>query len=148
MTYNAFPTRFSYLDTLKIVERSGPGAVFYGHGRESDIDDLDNMLARKQAENPSSPPILALYTECPSNPRLHTVNMPRLRELADRYNFLIVIDETIGSFANVDVLPYADIIITSLSKFVSGYANTLGGRYAPFLCLYSRYIPITTPASS
>ncbi|KAL4063863.1 pyridoxal phosphate-dependent transferase [Scleroderma yunnanense] len=118
---------FSYLDTLKVVERCGPGAIFYGHGRDSDIDDLDNMLARKQAESPLSPPILALYTECPSNPRLHTVNMPRLRELADKYNFLVVIDQTVGTFANVDVLPYADIVITSLTKFVSGNATALGG---------------------
>ncbi|KAG6334181.1 hypothetical protein ID866_4910 [Astraeus odoratus] len=118
---------FPYTDTLKIIERSGPGAIFYGHGRDADIDDLDNTLSQKASQDPSKPPILALYTECPSNPRLHTVNMARLRALADKYDFLIVIDETIGTFANVDVLPYADIIITSLSKWVGGYATALGG---------------------
>ncbi|KAI6020026.1 pyridoxal phosphate-dependent transferase [Pisolithus orientalis] len=118
---------FLYTDTLKILEKSGPGAIFYGHGRDCDVDDLDAMLARKVAENPSAPPILALYTECPSNPRLCTVNIRRLRALADKYDFLIVIDETVGSFANVDVLPYADIIMTSLSKYVGGYATALGG---------------------
>ncbi|KAI5996144.1 pyridoxal phosphate-dependent transferase [Pisolithus albus] len=118
---------FPYTDTLKVVEKSGPGAIFYGHGRDCDIDDLDDLLATKAADNPSVPPILALYTECPSNPRLCTVDIPRLRALADKYDFLIVIDETIGTFANVDVLPYADIIITSLSKYVGGYATALGG---------------------
>ncbi|KAI6148752.1 pyridoxal phosphate-dependent transferase [Pisolithus tinctorius] len=118
---------FPYTDTLKILEKSGPGAIFYGHGRDCDIDDLDAMLARKVAEDPSAPPILALYTECPSNPRLCTVNIPRLRALADKYDFLIIIDETIGTFANVDVLPYADLIATSLSKYVGGYATALGG---------------------
>ncbi|KAL4076946.1 pyridoxal phosphate-dependent transferase [Scleroderma yunnanense] len=118
---------FCYDDTLQVVERSGPGVIFYGHGRESDIDDLDHMLAEKQTECPSSPPILALYTECPSNPLLRTVNFPRLRELADKYNFPIVIDETVGTFANVDVLPFADIVITSLTKHVSGYPDVLGG---------------------
>ncbi|KAI6124434.1 pyridoxal phosphate-dependent transferase [Pisolithus croceorrhizus] len=119
---------FPYTDTLKIIQRSGPGAIFYGHGRDSDIDDLDNLLTKKVEENPSSsPPVLALYTECPSNPLLRTVNMPRLRALADKYNFLIVIDETVGTFANVDVLPYADLIVTSLSKYFGGYATALGG---------------------
>ncbi|KAI6040876.1 pyridoxal phosphate-dependent transferase [Pisolithus marmoratus] len=118
---------FPYSDTLKIVEKSGPGAIFYGHGRDCDIDDLDNLLAREVADNPSAPPILALYTECPSNPRLRCVNIPRLRALADKYDFLIVIDETVGTFANVDVFPYADIIMTSLSKYVGGYATALGG---------------------
>ncbi|KAI6040875.1 pyridoxal phosphate-dependent transferase [Pisolithus marmoratus] len=118
---------FPYTDTLKIIEKSGPGAIFYGHGRDCDIDDLDELLARNVAENPSTPPILALYTECPSNPRLCSVNIPRLRALADKYDFLIVIDETVGTFANVDVLPYADIIMTSLSKYVGGHATALGG---------------------
>ncbi|KAI6124400.1 pyridoxal phosphate-dependent transferase [Pisolithus croceorrhizus] len=118
---------FPYTDTLKIVEKSGPGAIFYGHGRDCDIDDMDALLARKVADDPSVPPILALYTECPSNPRLCVVNIPRLRALADKYDFLIVVDETIGTFANVDLLPYADIIITSLSKYVGGYATALGG---------------------
>ncbi|KAL4072478.1 pyridoxal phosphate-dependent transferase [Scleroderma yunnanense] len=118
---------FPYTDTIKILQKSGPGAIFYGYGEDSDIDDLDTMLAKKVTETPSQPPILALFTECPSNPRLHTVNMPRLRALADKYDFLIVIDETIGTFANVDVLPYADIVVTSLSKFVCGYATALGG---------------------
>ncbi|KAI6040911.1 pyridoxal phosphate-dependent transferase [Pisolithus marmoratus] len=119
---------FPCTDTLKIIQRSGPGAIFYGNGRDSDIDDLDKLLASKvERRSLSSPPILALYTECPSNPLLHTVNMPRLRALADKYDFLIVIDETVGTFANVDVLPYADIIATSLSKYFDGYATTLGG---------------------
>lgn len=81
----------------KIVEKS---AIFYGHGRDCDIDDLvDAMLARKGTENASAPPILALYTECSSKPLLFTVNIPRLGALADKYDFLVVIDETVETFA-------------------------------------------------
>ncbi|KAG6334182.1 hypothetical protein ID866_4911 [Astraeus odoratus] len=79
------------------------------------------------AEDSSKPPILALYTECPSIPLLHTVNLRRLRALADKYDFLIVIDDTVGTFINVDLMSYADILVTSLSKFFSGYATALGG---------------------
>jgi cystathionine gamma-synthase len=113
---------------LKIVEKCGPGVYFFGHGLDSDIDDLEAMLAQGSTTNESGPPILALFTECPSNPLLRVVNFPRLRALADKYDFLIIIDETVGSFANVNVLPFADIVISSLSKFVCGRANVLGGR--------------------
>jgi cystathionine gamma-synthase len=49
--------------------------------------------------------------------------------LADKYDFLIVIDETLGNFMNVNVLPYADIVVSSLSKVFSGDSNVMGGRY-------------------
>jgi cystathionine gamma-synthase len=54
--------------------------------------------------------------------------MPRLRTLANKYGFLIVVDDTIGNFVNVEVLPYADILVSSLSKIFSGDANVMGGR--------------------
>ncbi|KAI5992018.1 hypothetical protein F5J12DRAFT_786249 [Pisolithus orientalis] len=63
-----------YTQTLKIVEEN---AIFYGHGRDYDTDCLYTMLTRKVAENPSVPPIPALYTECSSKPLLPTVNIPR-----------------------------------------------------------------------
>lgn len=53
----------------------------------------------------------------------------KLRQLADEYGFVIVVDETIGSFANIEVLPLADIVVSSLSKVFSGETNVLGGRW-------------------
>lgn len=89
--------------------------------------------------NPAVPPILALFTEFPSNPLLRSANLPRLRALADKYDFLIVIDETIGNFVNVEVLPYADIVVSSLTKIFSGASNVMGGRYIFLLYLISEF---------
>ena len=74
-----------------------------------------------------------LTTEIPSNPLLRTADLPRLRQLADKYDFLLMVDETIGNFVNVEVLPYADIVVSSLSKIFSGDANVMGGRCASIL---------------
>jgi cystathionine gamma-synthase len=112
------------LDTYKILLKWGPGCHFFGHGLDSDIDTLTELLA----SSPSTPPILALYCEFPSNPLLRSPNLARLRKLADDYGFLIVVDETIGSFANVEILPFADIIVSSLTKVFSGETNVMGGR--------------------
>jgi cystathionine gamma-synthase len=119
--------RFPYTDTLKVLQKWGPGCQFFGHGTDAELDELESIL---EAEHSSSPPILALFTEFPSNPLLRSANLPRLRGLADKYDFLLVIDETIGNFVNVEVLPYADIVISSLSKIFSGDGNVMGGRCA------------------
>ena len=107
-----------------------------GNGLDSDIDTLENIIEQELREDPSASPILALFTEFPSNPLLRSPNIPRLRALADKYDFLLIIDDTIGNFVNIEALPYADITVSSLSKIFSGCANTMGGRYAYgyFLC--------------
>ena len=109
---------------------------------DSDIDTLENIIEQELRENPSTSPILALFTEFPSNPLLRSPDISRLRALADKYDFLLVIDDTIGNFVNIEALPYADIIVSSLSKIFSGCANTMGGRYAPgnFLCCLSIHL--------
>jgi cystathionine gamma-synthase len=102
---------------------------------DTDIDELEKLLERESASTPT--PILSLFTEFPSNPLLRSPDMPRLRALADKYNFLIVVDDTIGNFVNVELLPYADIVVSSLSKIFSGDANVMGGRLvAAIPCAY------------
>ncbi|KAF7187753.1 Cystathionine gamma-synthase [Pseudocercospora fuligena] len=111
---------FPYVDTLKVLQKFGPGALFYGQGDASDIEDLEKRLE-------SGERFLALYCEFPGNPLLKTPDLKRLRSLADKYEFAIVIDETIGNFLNVHVLPYADIVVSSLTKVFSGDSNVMGG---------------------
>ena len=122
--------RFPYADTLKILQEWGPGCHFFADGNETDMGKLEILLRSERVRRGEASPILALFTELPSNPHLRSIDLSRLRNMADDYGFLVVVDETIGNFANVDVSPYADIIVTSLSKYFSGYANTMGGRYA------------------
>lgn len=132
---------FPYTDTLKILQKWGPGCHFLGFGIDSDIDDLERILESEARANPDTPPILALFTEFPSNPLLRSANLPRLKALADKYDFLIVIDETIGNYCNVEVLPYADILVSSLTKVFSGASNVMGGGYV--LCFFSALLSIT-----
>ena len=127
---------FPYTDTLKILEKWGPGCFFLGDGLDSSIDELEAILEAELTRNMHEPPILALFTEFPSNPLLRSADLPRLRTLADKYDFLIVIDDTIGNFINVETLPFADIVATSLSKLFSGDSNVMGGRYI----LHFRYL--------
>ncbi|KAJ1820346.1 DExD/H-box ATP-dependent RNA helicase dhh1, partial [Coemansia sp. RSA 2599] len=117
---------FPYTDTLKILQKFGPGAYFLGQGEGSDYDELERILER-HSQSADKDRILAIFTECPSNPLLKTADLSRLRDLADRYGVALVVDETIGSFPNVDVLSWADIVVSSLTKVFSGDSNVMGG---------------------
>ncbi len=111
---------FPYVDTLKILEKFGPGCVFYGNGSSEDLDDLEKRLE-------SGERFLALFCEFPGNPMLKCPDLQRIRRLADAYDFGVVVDETIGNFINVHVLPYADVVVSSLTKIFSGECNVMGG---------------------
>ncbi|PNP82834.1 hypothetical protein FNYG_04065 [Fusarium nygamai] len=92
-------------------------------GREEDLDELTRML------NPNDKSIYAVFCELPSNIKLTSPNLERIRSLAKDHGLIVVCDETVGNFVNIDLVPYVDIITTSLTKMFSGAANVTGGRF-------------------
>lgn len=130
---------FPYVDTLKILQKFGPGCVFYGHASEEDLDDLEQRLQ-------SGERFLGLFCEFPGNPLLSCPNLQRIRALADQYDFAVVVDETIGTFANIDVLQYADVVVSSLTKIFSGDCNVMGG--SAVLNPSSRYYQLLKTAAT
>ncbi|XWX01360.1 hypothetical protein V2A60_009387 [Cordyceps javanica] len=121
---------FPYELTLKVQEDFSKACTFYGFGTDEELDQFEHLLKSKAAAGSSEPPIQAVWCECASNPLLRTVDLDRIRRLADEYGFVVVVDDTIGSSANVDVLGVADIVATSLTKTFSGYADVMGGSIA------------------
>ena len=95
--------------------------MFYGHGSTADLDDLEDRCQAGER-------FLALFCEFPGNPLLRSPDLDRIRDLADRYGFAVVVDETIGNFLNVNVLSKADVVVSSLTKVFSGDSNVMGGR--------------------
>ena len=110
-----------YADSYAFLGLASPGYQIFTNDC---IDDLEQLL---EGGTPGHPAILALFTDFPGNPDLRTADLPRLRALADLYHFPIIIDETVGHHLNVQVLPFADIVVGSLTKIFSGLANVLGG---------------------
>ncbi|MCA9063427.1 MAG: PLP-dependent transferase [Planctomycetaceae bacterium] len=121
-----FPTQpsvqfgFPYVDTLKIQERFPPTAYrFFPTGSRQEIDQL-RALAEQQS-------LSAVFCETPANPLLRCPDLVQLRELADQYGFLLIVDDTLGACLNLDVLGCADVVVTSLTKYFSGYGDVLAG---------------------
>ncbi|KAM3539815.1 hypothetical protein ARSEF1564_007256 [Beauveria bassiana] len=115
---------FPYELTLKVQQDFAKDCVFHGFGTLAEMELLEDYLHMLAQQDRT---IQAVWCECASNPLLRTVDLARLRRLADRYGFLVIVDDTIGSSANVDVLGVADIAIASLTKSFSGYADVMGG---------------------
>ena len=121
-----------------------------GHSLDSSIDELETLLETERAQNPHEPPVLALFTKFPSNPLSRSPDLERLRILSDKYDFLVIVDDTIGNFNNVETLPFADIVVTSMTKIFSRDSNIMGGRYAVafFLSAEPPLIPTRMPIRS
>jgi cystathionine gamma-synthase len=118
---------FPYLDTLKMCSRTelSPGGVeFFGKGDAKDLANLERVLAERPNHRWS-----ALFTEVPSNPLLQCPDLEKLRELADKYDFSLVVDDTIGNFLNIDMIEsgLADAVCTSLTKLISGRGDAIAG---------------------
>lgn len=122
---------FPFKDTKVIMEKFGH-CEFFGVGDSKDVAELKKYLDTGDHR------ILAAFVETPSNPLLNMPNLTGLRKLANEYGFFIVIDDTIGGL-NVDILPYADIVCTSLTKLFNGSSNVMGGSLIlnPMSSLYS-----------
>lgn len=111
---------FPYIDTLKIIQKWGPGCLFLGHGDDSDCETLAAQLRQGKS-------FQALFTEFPSNPLLRSPPLMRLKELCSAHSIPLVIDETIGNYLNLTLLPHAAVLVSSLTKIFSGDSNVMGG---------------------
>lgn len=113
-------------NTYHLFEEAPGGLQHFGAaGATSGV--LDKVEAYLSQHYQQGKTVSYLFVEFPSNPILVSADLNRLRAIADKYSFPMVVDDTISSFANVDVFPVADLIMTSLTKSFSGYADVMAG---------------------
>ncbi len=110
---------FPYVDTLKVQEKMGPGAIFLSTGDEGDLERLAALLEGKRPA--------AVFTEMPTNPLLRSVDLPRLFAMTRRAGVPLVVDDSIGAFVNQDLLSHADVLVASLTKYFVGRGDVMGG---------------------
>ncbi|KAK6819467.1 cystathionine gamma-synthase [Apiospora arundinis] len=116
---------FPYDSTLRVQQLFAEGCLFYGNGTSNELDQLKAYLEDQKALRHHKPQYV--WCECASNPLVRTLDLDRVRRLADKYGFLVIVDDTIGTSANVNVLDVADVVVTSLSKSFNGRADAMGG---------------------
>lgn len=68
-----------------------------------------------------------LYCESVSNPLLEVADIKGLAALAKKYNLKLVVDNTFSPLSISPAKLGADIVIHSLTKFINGSSDTVGG---------------------
>ncbi|WP_282787466.1 aminotransferase class I/II-fold pyridoxal phosphate-dependent enzyme [Flavobacterium croceum] len=68
-----------------------------------------------------------LYCETVSNPLLEVANIKALAQLAQKYQLKLVVDNTFSPLSVAPALLGADVVIHSLTKFINGSSDTVGG---------------------
>ncbi|KAK4105895.1 PLP-dependent transferase [Parathielavia hyrcaniae] len=113
-------------NTFHLFEESEGGVKHFGRcDAESGV--MEELEAWLEGEKLAGRRVAYVFAEFPSNPILVSVDLRRLKEVADKYSIPVVVDDTIGSFCNIDVSPVVDVLVTSITKSLSGYANVMGG---------------------
>ena len=107
---------FPYVDVLK-----QPQVVFHGSELLSSTD-LNEIITALDRLEPA-----AVIVELPSNPLLRCVDLPAVAKLAHARGIPLIADDTIGTGINLEALPYADLIFTSLTKSFSGRGDVMAG---------------------
>lgn len=101
--------------TVKLVECNSSAAI---------IDALDDSID-------------LLYLETPSNPLLKMQDIAVLSEAAKRVGALVAVDSTVATpIVQTPLKLGADFVIHSLTKFIGGHADAMGGI---ILCADSKY---------
>lgn len=109
---------FPYVDTFKLQQKFGPGA-FLLHDLTPIAADLESLLARQ--------PLAACFCEIPGNPLLGSADLRRITPLLRARGVPLIADDVAATPFNVDLGGHADLIATSLSKYLVGTADAMGG---------------------
>ena len=107
-----------YVDTMEIIERKENSHVQINI---YDLVQLEKWLEKNHSK------VAVLITEVVSNPLLQCVDLPKLHELCSRFSVKLIVDNTLATPYCVDVLPYCDAVVESLTKFACGNADLLFG---------------------
>lgn len=109
---------FPYVDTLKLQQKLASGATLL-HDLEHIEKDLQALIAQEQ--------LAGAFGEIPGNPLLGSVDMRRVTPLLRQHGIPFVADDVVATPLNVDLRPHADLIATSLTKYVVGSCDAMGG---------------------
>ncbi|GGK16191.1 cystathionine beta-lyase [Yeosuana aromativorans] len=86
--------------------------------------DITNPKAVEAAINKNTK---VIYCESVSNPLLEVADIPALAKIAKKHNLKLIIDNTFSPLSISPAILGADVVIHSLTKFINGSSDTVGG---------------------
>ena len=114
-----------YIDTAELLRKGlAPGETL------TVIDDVTDLAAIEAWFSANRGNALAVVAEFPNNPRLASPDLEHLSRLATAEGALRILDPSSAGLVNIDLLPWADILVTSLTKYSGHRGDLLAGLLA------------------
>ena len=110
-----------YVDSAKILEKNSSTEHIFIKNIQ-DLDRVEQILKEGR--------VAGIFTEAPNNPQLATPDIPKLRQLCDQYSAKLVLDPSAVSIVTLDLLPCADILCSSLTKYAASEGDVMAGVLA------------------
>lgn len=95
-----------------------------GFGVAVDFVDITKIESIKNAIKPNTK---VIYLETVSNPLLEVADVEQISKLAKEHGIQVVVDNTFSPLTISPALQGADIVIHSLTKYINGSSDTVGG---------------------
>lgn len=109
---------FPYVDTFKLQQKFGAGGQLL-HDLDRIAEDLEALANRE--------PLAACFAEIPGNPLLGSADLRRITPILRRHGVPLIADDVVATPFNVNLNGHADLIATSLTKYVVGTCDAMGG---------------------
>ncbi|MEY3896498.1 MAG: hypothetical protein RLZZ214_2018 [Verrucomicrobiota bacterium] len=110
---------FPYVDCLKVQELFGHGVVYLNEATGESFDEA--LMRIRQGE------FAGVFTEVPSNPLLRTVDLHRVAKACEDSGTPLIVDDSATGPLNVEALRFADVVTSSLTKWISGEGDVMAG---------------------
>ncbi len=112
-----------YLDTIALLQKftDAPETDYLFQYDVFDLAALETLFA-EQGDH-----IAGVITEVPTNPLIQTPDLAAIADLCRAHGVLLVVDPTIASPLNIDVLPHADVVANSLTKYTASEGDVMLG---------------------
>lgn len=137
-----------YLDTIALLANhhtAAPDDHITIH-QASDLAALRELFAREGES------IAGVFAEVPTNPLVQTPDIHALAALCRKHDVVLILDPSVVSPLNLNVLPWADIAVQSLTKYTASEGDVLLGAAvinstSPFADAFRQALPETLEPS-
>jgi cystathionine gamma-synthase len=114
-----------YLDTIAILKKFTATPADYVYVRDPlDHEGIARIFEKHGAR------IAGVFAELPTNPLLQTPDLAALSALCHRHGAHLLVDPSVASVFNIDVLPHADAVVCSLTKYTASEGDLTAGLVA------------------
>lgn len=91
------------------------------------LDDVADLTALEHFFTAHQGKIAGVLAELPNNPGLASPQLAHLKKLAQAEGALLILDPSSSGLVNVDLMPYADVLVTSLTKYSGHRGDVMMG---------------------